>query len=40
MKPNFNNININEQVNNTDNLNLEKDWVTAEQIPVKKIYTK
>ncbi len=40
MKPIFNNININETVNNTDNLNLEKDWITAEQIPVKKIYTK
>ena len=40
MKPNFNKININEQVNNINDLNLEKDWKTAEQIDVKKIYTK
>jgi len=40
MKPNFNKININEQVNNINDLNIEKDWKTAEQIDVKKIYTK
>ncbi len=40
MKPDFNKININKTVENNDNLNLKKDWITAEQIPVKKIYTK
>jgi len=40
MKPNFNKIKINEQLNNINDLNLEKDWKTAEQIDVKKIYTK
>jgi len=40
MKPNFNKIKINEQLNNIKDLNLEKDWKTAEQIDVKKIYTK
>lgn len=47
MKPNFHNININasakEKVNipqwEKDN-RISKDWITAEQIPVKSVYTK
>ena len=39
MKPDFSKINISE-INEQKNIpELEKDWLTAEQIPVKKIYT-
>ena len=39
MKPDFNKIDINKAIKTETELNLEKDWLTAEQIPVKKIYT-
>ena len=39
MRPDFKKININKFEEATQIPTIEKDWLTAEQIPVKKIYT-
>jgi len=44
MRPNFNNVDLNAKENNSSKAweqleNKEKNWLTAEQIPVKPIYT-
>ncbi len=39
MKPDFKNIDIHNFTDSNVSADLKKDWITAEQIPVKKIYT-
>ena len=44
MKPDFKNINIlntgTKQASGCNQMDIAKDWMTPEQIPVKPVYTK